>query len=172
MIKNNLLKEEYIIFDVETTGFCTIKNEIIEIGAIKIKNGIILEEFSKIINIKKYINPFITKLTGIDQQMINQGEEEKQVSIKFYDFIQGYHLVAHNSKFDIKFINALFDKHKIENINKENTTDSISIFKKIYCDEKSYSLSNLTKNQLSNNIIQNHRALDDCKLVLKLIKKI
>ena len=166
----NLPKEEYIILDVETTGLCIDSNEIIEIGAIKIKNQEIVEEFSQIINIKKEINPFIVHLTGINQRMINSGNDKHQVAIDFFNFIQGYKIVAHNSEFDRKFINKLFNYYSMKNIDKKDSINSISIFRNMYFGEKSYALECLSKRKLPF-IKQKHRAIEDCKLLLRLLKE-
>ena len=161
--------DEYIILDTETTGLSPKTDEVIEIGAIKIKNQVIIDEFSCIININQKLSPFIVTLTGISQKMIDSGLPGKIVANKFSNFIEGYSLIAHNSPFDRSMINALFDKHGLKMIKKDRITNSIAMFRNpLYYGERNYRLSVLAKRKLPF-IVQQHRAIDDCKLLYRLL---
>lgn len=92
-------------FDVETTGFSAVHDEVIEIGAIKTKNGEVISRFQRFIKGEKLIPKHITELTGITQEMIDaQGVSLQNAIEDFLGFIEGTILVAHNATFDRDFI--------------------------------------------------------------------
>jgi len=95
---------ECIIVDIETTGLEPTQHEITEIGALKIKGNDVIDVFSKLIKPKNPIPPNITKLTGIDDDMVKDSPPAEVVLPQFFDFIGNQALIAHNSDFDIPFI--------------------------------------------------------------------
>jgi DNA polymerase-3 subunit alpha (Gram-positive type) len=95
---------ECIIVDIETTGLEPTQHEITEIGALKIKGSDIKDVFNQLIKPKKTIPPNITKLTGIDNDMVKDSPPAEVVLPKFFEFIGNQALIAHNSDFDIPFI--------------------------------------------------------------------
>ncbi len=100
------LTDGVVVFDTETTGFYPHKDKIIEIGAVKIKDGEIVDRFSAFVNPEVPISEKITKLTGISDGMVAGAETIKSVLPKFLDFCGDAVLVAHNAGFDIGFIRA------------------------------------------------------------------
>ncbi len=101
---SSLDKEKYCIIDIETTGLDYTKNEIIEIAAIKLKNGEVENIFDTLVKPKGSISPEIEKLTGINDDMVQDHEGIEIVGPKFLDFIGNDILVAHNSSFDVPFL--------------------------------------------------------------------
>jgi len=99
-----LKKETYIIVDTETTGLDPIQNEIIEVAALKIKGDEILDSFHHLINIHKPIPKEIERLTGISQDMVDDGDDKNLVLEEFVQFVGDTTLVAHNADFDLGFI--------------------------------------------------------------------
>jgi DNA polymerase III epsilon subunit family exonuclease len=103
--QNNLLETEFVVFDLETTGAKTPPCRITEIGAYKIKNGKISDEFQTLVNPETPIPPFITGLTGISDRMVRNAPRFSDVAEKFLEFIDDSVLVAHNAHFDMRFLN-------------------------------------------------------------------
>ncbi|MCR4650502.1 MAG: PolC-type DNA polymerase III [Lachnospiraceae bacterium] len=98
------LDNTYVVFDLETTGFSAVKNNIIEIGAVKVRNGEVLDRFSEFVNPGEPIPYRITELTSITDQMVAEAESIETVLVRFLDFCKDSVLVAHNAGFDTSFI--------------------------------------------------------------------
>ena len=103
--QNNLFETDFVVFDLETTGAKTPPCRITEIGAYKIKNGAIVEEFQTLVNPETPIPPFITGLTGISDRMVKNAPRFSEVAENFLEFIGDSVLVAHNAHFDMRFLN-------------------------------------------------------------------
>ena len=95
---------DYVVFDIETTGFSPSKDRIIEIGAVKVTDGKITEKFSTFINPRIPIPFEIEKLTGITDAMVLDAEDITAVLPKFLEFCGDAVLVTHNASFDVNFI--------------------------------------------------------------------
>lgn len=96
-----------IVFDFETTGLSPNQGDrAIEIGAVRIKNGVVVDRFQALMNPGKRVNSFISNFTGISNEMLATAEPCAQVMGRFCDFIGDADLVAHNASFDKKFLDA------------------------------------------------------------------
>jgi len=104
------LNGEFIVFDVETTGLSPATDRVTEIGAVRIRDMQITDEFATFVNPETPISEEITKLTGITDEMVRDAPFEKEAFAKFAEFIGGgkVALVAHNAPFDISFMKAGF----------------------------------------------------------------
>ncbi|MCD7862415.1 MAG: PolC-type DNA polymerase III [Lachnospiraceae bacterium] len=98
------LRDRYVVFDIETTGFSPVQNRIIEIGAVKVENGEITDRFSEFVNPKTPIPFEITNLTSITDDMVSGAEDISVILPRFLQFCEGCKLVAHNAQFDTSFI--------------------------------------------------------------------
>ncbi len=98
------LDDTYVVFDIETTGFSAISDKIIEIGAVKVEEGRIVERFSTFVNPKRPIPFRITNLTGITDEMVLDAPSIEEALPAFLEFTEGAVLVAHNAGFDMRFI--------------------------------------------------------------------
>lgn len=96
---------EFVVFDLETTGAKAPPCRITEIGACRITGGVITKEFTTLVDPEMPIPPFITGLTGIDDEMVRGAPRFRDVINDFLGFIGGSVLVAHNAQFDIGFLN-------------------------------------------------------------------
>ena len=92
--KGQDFEEDYVVFDIETTGFSPIKNRIIEIGAVKVEKGQITERFSSFVNPQVPIPFEIEKLTGISDDMVVDAPKIEEVLSQFLEFCEGCVLVA------------------------------------------------------------------------------
>ncbi len=102
--KERKLEGDFVVFDIETTGFSPVNNRIIEIGAVKLRDGKVLDRFSAFINPQVPIPFEIEKLTGIRDDMVKDAPLVEEVLPKFLEFASGSVLVAHNAGFDMSFI--------------------------------------------------------------------
>ena len=95
--------KSYIAFDLETTGLNPMTNEIIEIGALKVRNGKVSERFMEFIKPTELISPAITDLTGISNDMVRSARTARSVISDFVDFCEDDILIGHNIIFDYSF---------------------------------------------------------------------
>jgi DNA polymerase-3 subunit epsilon len=99
-----LNEAEFVVLDTETTGLRPGADRVIEIAAVRLRAGEIVASFQSLINPGRRIPPFITKFTGISQEMVNGAPSAKDVLPQLLDFIAGASLVGHNISFDINFL--------------------------------------------------------------------
>ncbi len=102
--ENVTAKSDFVVFDIETTGLDKNKEEITEIGAVKISGGEIVDHFSTFVNPGKPIPERIVELTGISDETVAGAPTIEEVLPKFLEFCKGTVLVAQNAKFDTGFI--------------------------------------------------------------------
>jgi len=102
--KGQPIDNSYVVFDIETTGFSPVKNNITEIGAVKVVNGEIVDRFSTFVNPREPIPYRIVKLTNITDDMVKDAPFIEEVLPKFQEFVKDSILVAHNARFDTSFI--------------------------------------------------------------------
>ena len=104
--KRPLLDDTYVVFDVETTGLSAVYNKIIELAAVKIKDGEIIDRFERFANPHEPLSATTIELTGITDDMVKDAPEIEDVLKDFYEFTGQSTLVAHNATFDIGFLNV------------------------------------------------------------------
>ena len=102
--ENQTLDDTYVVFDIETTGFSALSDQIIEIGAVKVQAGEIVDRFSSFVNPRVPIPFAITNLTGITDEMVMGAGQIEEVLPEFLAFAEDSVLVAHNASFDVGFI--------------------------------------------------------------------
>ena len=100
-----LIDTEFVVFDLETTGSKAGPCRITEIGAYRVRNGEVTGEFQTLVNPEMPIPWFITRLTGISDEMVRDAPLFKDIAHDFLSFIGDSILVAHNSGFDMRFLN-------------------------------------------------------------------
>lgn len=156
----------FVVFDLETFGLNSHKNEIIEIGAIKLKGTRIVDTFSSFVNPNKIIPKRISELTHITQDMLDNAPTIEDVLPKFLEFTKDAVMVAHNSAFDMGFIRR--DAKKYMGIDyKPPIIDTLQMARDLYPDLKGYNLDRLNKTfKLS--LENHHRAIDDAQSTAKL----
>ena len=152
-------EEEFVVFDIETTGLNSHTNKIIEIGAVKIKAGRIIDRYSQLINPGISIPYHITEITSITNEQVANQPKIDEVIGKFVDFIGDAVLVAHNAPFDMGFIKR--DIKEYLNIDLESSViDTLQMARDLFPDFKKYGLGDLNKS-LGLALEKHHRAVDD-----------
>ena len=171
--KGQSLDDTYVVFDLETTGFSPKNDKIIEIGAVKVQNGKIIDSFSEFVNPRRPIPYKITELTGISDDMVKYADSIDFVLPKFMEFIGDAAVVAHNASFDCSFI----EKNCKDLDLPFNATilDTVQICRFLYPELKSVKL-NIVAKHLGVKLTSHHRAVDDAKatgdIFVECIKKI
>ena len=152
-------EEEFVVFDIETTGLNSHTNKIIEIGAVKIKAGRIIDRYSQLINPGISIPYHITEITSITNEQVANQPKIDEVIGNFVDFIGNAVLVAHNAPFDMGFIKR--DIKEYLNIDLESSViDTLQMARDLFPDFKKYGLGDLNKS-LGLALEKHHRAVDD-----------
>ncbi|MCL2496532.1 MAG: exonuclease domain-containing protein, partial [Clostridiales bacterium] len=151
---------EYVIVDVETTGLDAATDELIEIAAVKLRRGLVMEEFCTLVKAQHPIPPFISELTGIhDDLLIDQPGPREAVDL-LVEFIGTAEIAAHNAAFDAAFICRYWQ-------DKRPWLDTITLTQVAFPTLNSYSLSNLCEVlEIEND--QAHRALGDARATARL----
>ena len=109
-----MLDNTYVVFDFETTGFNAAGGDsIIEIGAVKIKNGEIIERYDELINPGRPLPSKIVELTEITDEMLQDKDNEEEAVRRFIEWYQDFPLVAHNAKFDVSFLEMAMKKYNL-----------------------------------------------------------
>lgn len=162
------LDDTYVVFDLETTGFSPINDKIIEIGAVKIKNGEVIDNFSNFVDPEIRVPYKITELTGITDNMVRDAETIEQILPKFLDFCGDSVVVAHNAGFDVGFIKNNCRRQKLEFNNP--VVDTIPLARFLYPELKRVKL-NIVAKHLGISLENHHRAVDDAKATALILLK-
>lgn len=164
----NLLSElEYTVVDLETTGFNLPPiDRIIEIGAVRVKNLQITDEFSTLVNPLKPIPPIVTEVTGIKNEDVKNAIKIGKALKDFYKFSANSIVVAYNVAFDFEFITEA-SKLSMGYTPKENTLCAFEISKRLLYFLDRYDLDYVC-DYFNISIENRHRALGDAKATAKL----
>ncbi len=156
--KGQGLNDSFVVFDIETTGFGPIHDQIIEIGAVKVVNGSITEKYSTFINPDVPIPFEIEQLTGITDQMVIDYPMIDKILPEFLAFCEGCILVAHNASFDVGFINK---KAEMMGISTDFTViDTVGLARILLPNLNKFKL-NIVAKALGISLENHHRAVDD-----------
>ncbi len=162
------LDSTYVVFDIETTGLSSVNNRIIEIGAVKVRGGQILERFSTFVNPRVPIPFESEKLTGIRDDMVLDAPGIEEVLPRFLDFSRDCVLVAHNAAFDMGFIreNAI-----AQGLSTDFTyLDTMVLSRVLLPNQNKHTLDALCKT--FNVVLENHhRAVDDAEATVHIFLK-
>ena len=163
----------YVVFDFETTGLSPYRGgRVIEIGAVRIENGRVLDEYHSFVNPGVEISRAAQQVHGISTEMLEAEPEPMEVFPCFLRFIEGAVLVAHNASFDMGFL-----RMELRNLNAECDNPhlcTLKISRKLFPGLKNYRLETVARHlvrPLPDNY-RFHRALDDAHLTAKIWLKI
>ena len=160
--------EELVVFDIETTGLSAANCKITEIGAVKIKNGEVLEKFNSFVNPQCPIPAEIVELTGITDEMVANADTIDAVLPRFFEFVGDRLLIAHNADFDTGFIRVAAKELGLEF--KTPYLDTLGLARAIIPDLKSYKLDKLA-NYYKLGSFNHHRASDDAEMLANIFFK-
>jgi DNA polymerase-3 subunit epsilon len=156
-----------VVLDFETTGLSPdYGDRAIEIGAVRIENGKIVERFQQLMNPGRRINQFIEDYTGISNAMLKDAPPCKEVMNEFADFIGGYNLVAHNASFDKRFLDA--ELNRISRHYSGQFVCSMLMARRIYQNAPNHKLGTLVEYANLPNEGIFHRALYDSEMTANL----
>lgn len=146
MIEDLKIDEEiYVVFDLETTGlYPNSGDSIIEIGAVKIKNGEIIDRYDELINPEKSLTEEIIKITGITNEMLIDKRVEEDGIKDFIKWVGNYPMVAHNAKFDISFIENALERYNFGKLN-NIVIDTLGLSRYLESSERYHNLATLVK---------------------------
>lgn len=160
---------EIIAFDLETTGLSAAIDRITEIGAVRIVNGKLKDEFCTFVNPERHIPERVIELTGIDDSMVENAPSEREALEEFYKFCgESHFLVAHNAGFDTSFLKAANKRQGWDF--PYQYADTVAMARSLYPDLKNHKLDTVG-NYLKLAPFNHHRACDDAReLALILVK--
>ncbi len=145
MADYQLMDQTYVVFDTETTGFNAASgDQMIEIGAVKIKNGEIIDRFDELIDPKRPLSDKIIEITSITDKMLEGKRDEEAVLKDFLKWADDLPMVAHNAKFDISFMESGIKKYNLGKFN-NTVVDTLELSRMLNPDEYKHNLSILTK---------------------------
>lgn len=157
----------FTVVDIETTGGTARSHKIIEVAIVTFDGKQIVDTYATLINPKKYVPPFITSLTGISNEMIEDAPTFEEVADVILERTKDKIFVAHNVNFDYSFLKQEFSILGVNFDRKRLCT--VRLAKKIMPGFRSYSLGTLT-NQLGITIHDRHRALGDAEATAEVLK--
>ena len=166
--KGQSIDTTYCVFDLETTGISHITEKITEIGAIKIKNGEIIDTFETFVNPEKPIPEEVVNVTHITDDMVKDARTIDQIMPEFLEFIGDSVLVAHNADFDIGYM-----KYNCEQLGLDfdvSHIDTLRLAKAIFPEFSRYKLGIIAE-KLNIKVDVAHRALDDVKTLVQVFKE-
>ncbi|WP_416198002.1 MAG: PolC-type DNA polymerase III [Sporanaerobacter sp.] len=166
--KGKNLDTEYVVFDIETTGFSPINDKITEIGAVKIKNGEIVDRYNQLINPEVSIPEKIVDLTGITDELVRDKPTIDNILPDFNNFIGDSVLVAHNASFDVGFIRQNLSKLGMDIENP--ILDTLELTRSLFPELKSHKL-NIVAKHLNISLENHHRAVDDAEATAQIFLK-
>lgn len=159
--KRFLPDEEYVVFDIETTGLSAVYNKIIELAAVKVKNGEIIDRFESFADPHEPLTETIIELTGITDEMLKGQPEIEDVLKNFYEFCGDAILVAHNASFDIGFLNVGYKKIGLGDV-KNPVIDTLELARFLYPELKNHRLNTLCE-KFNIELVSHHRAIYDAE---------
>ena len=140
-----LLEDTFVVFDFETTGFnAGGGDQIIEVGAVKILNGEIIDTYQELIDPKREITKKITEVTNITNEMLVGKDDEETVIKRFIDWTGNSPMVAHNAKFDVSFLEMAYRKYNLGTF-KNTVIDTLALSRLLDSDVARHSLSAIVK---------------------------
>lgn len=157
--------KSYVAFDIETTGLEVETEEIIEIGALKVIDGKVVDRFMEFVKPKKLISEKITEITGITNEMVAQARPIEEVIKDFVSFCADHVLIGHNIQFDYKFCKRYASMHGYAF--EKKGIDTLKIARAVHKEMESKSLGALCEHyQIINHAA--HRAYHDALATAKL----
>ncbi|WP_071395303.1 PolC-type DNA polymerase III [Bacillus tuaregi] len=167
-----LADDTYVVFDVETTGLSAVYDTIIELAAVKVRGGEIIDRFESFANPHRPLSATIINLTHITDDMLLDAPEVEAVLKRFHTWAEDAVLVAHNASFDMGFLNMGYTKVGLEKA-ANPVIDTLELGRFLYPEMKNHRLNTLAK-KLDVELTQHHRAIYDAEatgyILMKMLK--
>lgn len=167
--KGQSLDDTYVVFDLETTGFSAKSDRIIEIGAVKVQAGKIIDRFSTFVNPEIPIPFRIEQLTSINDNMVINAPKIEEVLPKFMEFCKDCVMVAHNADFDMSFISANCERQGLPC--DFTIIDTVAMSRYLIIGLGRYKLDSVAK-ALGIVLDHHHRAVDDAECTALIFLKL
>lgn len=164
------LLNDYVVFDIETTGLDSSYDEVIEIGAIKVKNNKIVSEFNSLVKPRNEIDEYITELTGITNEMVKDSPTIEEILPDFMDYIGNDILIGHNVNFDINFIYDNLYRNNFDVLTND-FIDTMRISRKLLPELPHHRLIDLAR-YFEIDTTNNHRSLKDCVITMSIYERL
>ena len=163
------MKRSYIAVDIETTGLRPDEDAIIEIGAVKYEDGVVVDTYTSFINPGVRLPNHIVKLTGITDEMLKDARKIEEVLPEFLEFFDSDFILGHNIKFDFSFLKtaAMRIGHKFE----KHGIDTLRLAKLMHPELSSRTLEAMCK-EYNIKRENKHRAYDDAKAAAELYEEL
>ncbi len=167
-----LAEDTYVVFDFETTGLSAVYDTIIELGAVKMKGGEVIDRFESFANPHHPLSATTINLTSITDDMVQDAPDPGEVLQRFHNWAEDGILVAHNATFDMGFLNVGYQRLGFEKA-KNPVIDTLELARFLYPEMKNHRLNTLTK-KFDVELTQHHRAIYDAEatgyLLFKMMK--
>lgn len=165
-----MFEDSFVIVDLETTGLSPKNSEIIEIGAIKVIDNKVVDTMDVFVRPSRPLSWFITNLTGITNEMVDEGLSTKEALKVFDEFSFGMRLMAHNANFDMSFLDVYMKKELGKGV-RMDSMDTLLLSRAIVKDVPNYKLETLA-NRFNIDYSGAHRSLRDCEITLDVYNNI
>jgi DNA polymerase III epsilon subunit family exonuclease len=163
-----MLKGDIVVLDVETTGLSAVKDKIIEVCAVKMRDGVIIKTFGGLVDPQIPVSPEISAITGIRDNQLERAHAFNEIADKLYDFIGGATIAGHNVQFAMDFLAAADSRYVDTPI-----IDTSILAKELADGGKIYGVSRFTLSALADRFgIENpnaHTACNDALVTVKLL---
>ncbi len=160
--------DEFIVFDLETTGLSFQNDRITEIGAVKVKKGEVIDSFNMLVDPEMEISEKITELTGITNEMVKGAPKIDEALPKFFDFIGDRLLIAHNANFDTGFVRKAAERLHLRFEN--SYLDTVAMSHYVNAELSKHKLDTLAK-YFKLGEFNHHRASDDAEMLSMIFYK-
>lgn len=159
--------DEYVAVDLEMTGLRARTDRILEIGAVKVKQGQVMDTFQRLVNPKMKLPEEIISLTGITNQMAAEGCDTDSAVQEFFAFAEELPMVGHNVIFDYSFLKQYAVNHGM--LLEKEGIDTLKLARKFLPEAEKKTLDYLCE-CLNIRRNANHRALEDARAAAKLLE--
>lgn len=162
------IKSPFVVFDLETTGLSAYGDSIIEVGAVKIENGRIVDRYGSFVNPGFPIPGKITEITSITDEMVADAPPISQVMGEFLEFSKGCILAAHNANFDVGFMRSSAAELGVDF--EFCYLDTLDLCRALFPDQRRHGLAAMVK-LLGITLANHHRAVDDAEATAEILRR-
>jgi DNA polymerase-3 subunit epsilon len=164
-----MMQRPLVFLDIETTGGSPLSSHITEIGALRVEDGKVVGKFSQLVNPEQHVPSFITKMTGISDDMLWDAPLFRSIAADLELFLDGAIFIAHNVNFDYSFIKAAFNEMGSKFNMDRLCTARLS--RSLYPDQRRHNLDTIIARH-GFVVNDRHRAFDDAQVLFEFYQKV